>query len=130
MRNLYKSKLSKSSEPTTYAICPCKGGCFFTCAGMCTGTCSGSCAGQSWKYGKWVWTNIMGRRWSMNYSSKIGLESSNAIQPRFCFACYHNCSLSCNTNCKGGCSAKCNNECSGSCGNNCRSSCISSAKSH
>ena len=52
MRNLYKSKLSKSSEPTTYAICPCKGGCFFTCAGMCTGTCSGSCAGQSWKYGK------------------------------------------------------------------------------
>ena len=37
---------------TTYAICPCKGGCFFTCAGMCTGTCSGSCAGQSWKYGK------------------------------------------------------------------------------
>lgn len=52
MRNLYKSKLSKSSEPTTYAICPCKGGCFFTCAGMCTGTCSGSCAGRSWKYGQ------------------------------------------------------------------------------
>lgn len=39
-------------KSTTYAICPCKGGCFFTCKGMCTGTCSGSCAGQSWKYGQ------------------------------------------------------------------------------
>ena len=60
----------------------------------------------------------------MNYSSKIGLENGNA---RFCFACWHNCSLSCNTTCKGGCSAKCDNGCSGNCGANCQTTCISSA---
>ena len=62
----------------------------------------------------------------MNDLSKIGFESGGAIQPRFCFACYHNCSLSCNTECKGGCSADCDNGCSGKCGNNCTTSCISS----
>lgn len=62
----------------------------------------------------------------MNYSSKIGFENGDIIQPRFCFACYHNCSLSCNTTCKGGCSSKCDNGCSKSCGNNCTTSCISS----
>lgn len=51
MKNMYKSKLNKANEPSNYAICPCKGGCFFSCKGMCTGSCSGSCAGQSWKFG-------------------------------------------------------------------------------
>lgn len=51
MKNLYKSKLNRSNEQSTYIICPCKGNCRFSCSGMCRITCSGSCAGNSWKFG-------------------------------------------------------------------------------